>query len=105
MSFTLAIFLLKMEKATICKADSQHHSQEHKSILVGTASMTGDTNGCIAWPEHMLHQPLQWTVDLLHCHELPLCHEFVTLDGSTTSPCSVLMISLSINSLSSTLHL
>ena len=91
--FYLSHFFLKHGKGhTIAK---QIHSiiantdLEHKLILVatdGAASMTGHTNGCVAWLEHMLHRPLQWAVWLLHCNKLPLCHVFITIDSSTKSP-------------------
>jgi len=52
----------------------------------GTAVMTGCITGCITSLEEMLGRPLQWTICLLHCNELPLRHVFKTLDGITKSP-------------------
>ena len=51
----------------------------------GTPSMTGHTNGLIAALKRLLKRPLQQVICLLHCVELPLCHVFTALDGSTIS--------------------
>ena len=52
----------------------------------GTAVMTGCNNGCIRVLEEFLGRPLQWSICLLHCNELPLCHVFTHIDGTTKSP-------------------
>ena len=52
----------------------------------GAATMTGINKGCIRKLEEALQRPLQWVICLLHTNELPLCHIFVELDGSTKSP-------------------
>ena len=57
----------------------------------GTATMTGSSRGCIASLEKLLQRPLQWTICLLHCNELPLRQVFMDLDGITKD---VLILSL-----------
>ena len=52
----------------------------------GTPVMTGPHTGCIRSLEEMLEKPLQWSICLLHCNELPLRHIFTELDGATNSP-------------------
>ena len=52
----------------------------------GTASMTGHKSGFIRCLEVLLKRPLQWSICLLHCNELPLRHVFKFLDGSSTGP-------------------
>ena len=62
---------------------------ERKLKLVSsdrTVTLTGHTNGCVAWLERMLQRALQWVICLLHCNELPLRHIFTNLDGTTKSP-------------------
>ena len=53
---------------------------------VGAALMTGKFNGVIRSLEELLKTPLQWSIYLLHTNELPLCHVFMELDGTTNSP-------------------
>ena len=53
---------------------------EQKHVFI-----TGHTNGLIAALERLLKRPLQWVICLLHHVELPLCHVFTALHGSTTS--------------------
>ena len=52
----------------------------------GTASMTGPHTGFIRCLELLLKKPLQWSICLLHCNELPFRHVFKLLDGTTNSP-------------------
>ena len=52
----------------------------------GTAAMTGIYKGATRCLEELCERPLQWAICLLHCNELPLCHVFQALDGSTKSP-------------------
>ena len=61
---------------------------EQKFAFIGSdgTPMTGSTNGLIAALERLLKRLLQWVICLLQCVELPLCHVFTALDGSTTSP-------------------
>ena len=47
--------------------------------------MTGKFNGFIRNLEELLNKPLQWIICLLHTNELPLCHTFIYLDGTTNS--------------------
>ena len=46
--------------------------------------MTGRVNGAIRSLEKLLNRPLQRSICLLHCIELPLRHVFIKLDGSST---------------------
>ena len=49
--------------------------------------MTGDYNGAIRKLEEILGRPLQWSICLLHCEELPLRHVFFLLvNGTSTAP-------------------
>ena len=52
----------------------------------GAASMTGKYNGFFRNLVELLNKPLQWDICLLHTNELPLCHIFIHLDGTTNSP-------------------
>ena len=52
----------------------------------GTAVMTGEHSGFIRILEELLGRPLQWSICLLHCNELPLRHVFAELDGATSGP-------------------
>ena len=52
----------------------------------GTASMTGQHAGFIRSLELLLKNPLQWSICLLHCNELPFRHVFKMLDGTNNSP-------------------
>ena len=52
----------------------------------GVAFTTGKFNGFIRNLEELLNKPLQWVICLLHTNELPLCHIFIHLDGTTNSP-------------------
>ena len=52
----------------------------------GTAVMTGEHSGFIRIIEELLGRPLQWSICLLHCNELPLRHVFAELDGATSGP-------------------
>ena len=61
------------EKLTIIKTD-------------GTLSVTGYKSDFIASLEKSLDRHLQWVVCLWHSNELPLCHIFQMLDGTTTGP-------------------
>ena len=51
----------------------------------GTAVMTGCDNDCIWVLEEFLERPLQWSICLLHCNELPLRHVFTHIDRTTKS--------------------
>ena len=52
----------------------------------GTGSMTGPHSRFIRSLEVLLNKPLQWSICLLHCNELPLQHILTILDGTTRSP-------------------
>ena len=53
----------------------------------GTATMTGANKGAIRKLEELLGRPLQWSICLLHCNELPLRHIIVAdIDGGTKGP-------------------
>ena len=45
--------------------------------------MTGHSGGVMRIVEERLGRPLQWSICLLHCNELPLRHVFRLLDGVT----------------------
>ena len=60
-------------------------------VMIGsdsTSSMIGVHNGVIRCLEELLHKPLQWSICLLHCNELPLRHVIIELDGSSNKPYS-----------------
>ena len=52
----------------------------------GTPSMTGPHTGFIRSLELLLLKPVQWSICLLHCNELPLRHVFKYIDGTTSGP-------------------
>jgi len=62
---------------------------EHNLRVIGsdgTPIMTGEYNGAIRKLEEFLGRPLQWSICLLHCVELPLRQVFLATDGSSTGP-------------------
>ena len=48
--------------------------------------MTNVHNGAIRNLEEPCKRSVQWSMCLLHCNELPICHAFQVLDGTTSSP-------------------
>ena len=74
------------------KAESiaSSHKKLGKNLLVigfdGTTVMTGHSGGVIRIVEERLGRPLQWSMCLLDCNELPLRLVFRLLDGVTTGP-------------------
>ena len=52
----------------------------------GADAMTGIYNGAIRCLEELCKRPLQLSICLLHCNELPLRHVFQALGGSTVAP-------------------
>ncbi|GBM26343.1 hypothetical protein AVEN_239346-1 [Araneus ventricosus] len=49
----------------------------------GTVTNTGWKNGVINRIENNVGRPLQCSICLLHCNELPFCHIFQHIDGQT----------------------
>ena len=47
--------------------------------------MTGHSGGVMCIMEERLGRPLQWSICLLDCNELPLRHVFRLLDEITTT--------------------
>ena len=47
--------------------------------------MTGPNNGLIRSLKEQLSKPVQWSVCLLHLHELPLRQVFAAIDEQTLS--------------------